>query len=207
MDAPRIAAQLPPIAELRARCRAIALLDHIVGGGRWDRYTFAGGWAQMDDNSGNEWEVVFPEAGAFIRVFDHESDMSPYLDDDLESWPGLVDGLPEEFRELLEHDMFTEEGRFIATAVLWRRHGDDRWHTGASLRIPDGAIDGSDMLEILLDGTTDRFVAFASTYYGRTVDRAAVEHVVEGRPVTAEVVRALNPDFDPAALDDVAAAS
>jgi hypothetical protein len=38
--------------------------------------------------------VVFIGQGAFIRVFDHESPMTPYRDSDYELWPGLLDGLP-----------------------------------------------------------------------------------------------------------------
>jgi hypothetical protein len=30
----------------------------------------------------------------FIRVFDHESAMTPYANDDHALWPGLLDGLP-----------------------------------------------------------------------------------------------------------------
>jgi hypothetical protein len=33
-------------------------------------------------------------ASQFIRVFNHESSMSPYLDPDRTLWPGLLDGLP-----------------------------------------------------------------------------------------------------------------
>ncbi|MEU4157946.1 hypothetical protein [Actinoplanes sp. NPDC026670] len=207
MNAPDLARELPSIAELRSRCRAIALLDHIVSGGRWAHYTYASGWALMENGSGDEWAVVFTGAGAFIRVFGHESPMSPYADADLELWPGLVDELPDDFRELLDDDMFTDEGRFIATAVLWRRHDDDHWHTSDGVEIPDGAADGSDMLDVLLDGTAGRFVAYAEDNYGHPVDRTAVEHVVAGGRVTADIVAALNPDLDQAARDDILAAT
>lgn len=43
----------------------------------------------MSNGSGDEFDIVFSPAGAYIRGFDHESPMSPYVDD--EPWPGVVD--------------------------------------------------------------------------------------------------------------------
>jgi hypothetical protein len=61
------------------------------------------------------------------------------------------------------------------------------------------------MLEILLDGIADRFVRFAEDFYGRPVDRAAVEHVIAGGAVTADIVDALHPGLDRAGLAAVLA--
>jgi hypothetical protein len=91
--------------------------------------------------------------------------------------------------------------------VLWRLAGDDRWRAGEGITFPplrgpydDTGLDGSGMLEILLDDIVDRFVEFASDYYEIDVDRAAVEHVVAHRPLTDTVVQALNPQLTAADL-------
>ncbi|MFF0173557.1 hypothetical protein [Micromonospora profundi] len=157
--------------------------------------------ALMSNGSGDEWTVVFTADGAFIRVFDHESAMTPYRDPDHELWPGLLDGLPAVFRPQIEEPAFgDEEGQFVATAVLWRLSGDDRWHAGEAITFPalrgpydSNAPDGSDLLEILLDDIVDRYVTFAEDYYEIEVDPAVVEHVVAHRPLTDAVVQALNP--------------
>lgn len=154
----------------------------------------------MSNGSGDEWAVVFAADGAFIRVFDHESAMSPYRDPDHEVWPGLLDGIPVALRPQVEEPAFCDEtGQFLATAVLWRMVGDDRWHAGEGITFPPlrgpyhvTGPDGSGMLEILLDDIVDRFVEFAGDYYGIETDRAAVEHVVAHRPLTDTVVQALN---------------
>ncbi|MEV4481434.1 hypothetical protein [Micromonospora coxensis] len=213
-----IAARLPDIDQLRARCRALAVLERIIDGGE-PYYDFTSAWgggeaALMRNGSGDEWAVLFTTEGAFIRVFDHESAMSPYADADHELWPGLLDGLPVVWRAQVEEPAFCDEtGRFIATAVLWRLTGDDRWHAGEGIVFPpppaphdDRGPDGSGLLDILLDDIVDRFVEFAADYYEIDVDPAAVAHVVAHRPLTDSVVRALNPHLTVAELrDDVAA--
>jgi hypothetical protein len=146
-------------------------------------------------------------------VFDHESAMSPYRDADHELWPGLLDGMPAVFAAQVEEPAFgDEDGRFLATAVLWRLGGDDRWHAGASITVPpprgpyDSGPDGSGMLAILLDDIADRYVVFAEDYYEMRVDRSTVEHIVAQIPLTDAVIRALNPEATLADLHaDIAA--
>jgi hypothetical protein len=212
-----IAAKLPPIEVLRNRCRALAALECIVGGGE-PCYTYTREWgddeaALMSNGSGDEWAVVFAADGAFIRVFDHESPMSPHRDADHELWPGLLDGLPAVFAAHVEEPAFgDEDGQFLATAVLWRLGDDDRWHAGAGITVPpprgryDNGPDGSGMLAILLDNIADRYVAFAEDYYEIQVDRTTVEHIVAQTPLTDAMVWALNPEATLATLRaDIAA--
>jgi hypothetical protein len=187
---------LPPIDVLRRRSQALAVLDQIFdteyGYYAYDPAWGDGGAALMDNGSGDEWAVVFTEAGAFIRVFDHESDMSPYGNPDHQLWPGLLDGLPEVFRPQLAEPAFSDEGgAFLATAVIWRLAGDDSWQRSVE---PDG--DGSELLDILKDDIVDEYVEFAEDYYEAAVDRAAVEHIVGHRPLTDEVIHTLNPEAD-----------
>lgn len=218
MNAYDIAVSLPSIERLRGRCKALAVLERIVDGG-WPYYTYTSAWGQdeaalMSNGSGDEWAVVFTTDGAFIRVFDHESPMTPFKDPDREPWPGLLEGIPEVFLPQVEEAAFSDEvGQFIATAVLWRLTGDDHWHAGEGITFPpqrgpydDNGPDGTGMLRILLDDIVDRYVEFAEDYYEIEVDRAAVEHVVAHRPLTEAVVKALNPEANLAALrDDIGA--
>nr|WP_230417206.1 hypothetical protein [Micromonospora tarapacensis] len=197
---------MPAIDELRKRCKALAVLERIIDGGA-PYYAYTCRWgrdeaASMSNGSGDEWTVVFTSHGAFIRVFDHESAMSPYRDADHELWPGLLDGLPEPLHPQVAEPAFGDEtDQFVATAVLWRLTGDDRWHAGEGIVFPplrrpyDFGLDGSYLLDILGDDIVDRFVEFCGDYYEIEVDRAAVAHVVAHRPLTDAVVRALNPEL------------
>lgn len=198
-----VAALLPPIDTVCDRCRALAVLERIIDGGA-PYYAYTSHWSDdeaglMNNGSGDEWAVVFTPQGAFIRVFDHESPMTPYRDPDHALWPGLLDGIPSGFRAQVEEPAFgNEEGHFLATSVLWRRTDDDRWHAGQPIVFPpprgpyDTDPDGSGMLGILLDDIVDRYAEFAGDYYEIEVDRAAVEHIVAHRPLTDAVVQALN---------------
>jgi hypothetical protein len=170
------AAKLPAVDVLRKRCPALAVLECVIDGGE-PYYTYTREWgadeaALMRNGSGDEWAVVFTADGAFIRVFDHESAMTPYRASDRGLWPGLLAGMPAVFGVHVEEPAFCDDdGQFLATAVLWRLPSDDRWQAGAGITFPpprgryDSGPDGSVMLEILLDDIADRYVAFADDYY------------------------------------------
>ncbi|MFC7179970.1 hypothetical protein ACFQMG_10415 [Kitasatospora paranensis] len=81
--------------------------------------------ASMADGSGNDHSAVFSPAGAFARVFDHESPMTPRAEDPLRLWPGLVNSVPEAFRPLLTERAFCEsDGTLRATVCFWRETSD-----------------------------------------------------------------------------------
>lgn len=196
-----IARRLPDIAVLRDHCRALAMAEAVLNPeGSYRRHHFAAHWsrteelASMETGSGDEYSVVFSPAGAWVRGFDHESPMSPYVDD--RPWPGVLDEVPEVFRRYVEEPAFCgEDGLPYVTACLWREPADSAWRAG-TIAFPEGADDpdGSAYLfGLLVDRSPEAFADFARDYYGRPVDPAAVRHVLALRPLTDEVVAALNP--------------
>jgi hypothetical protein len=200
-----IAIALPDIATLHQRCRALAVLEAIVSP-EWESryYSYDAAWntgeqmASMRNGSGDEYSIVFTAAGAFIRGFDHESPMSPFVNDG-ELWPGLLDGLPDMFALQIAEPAFSEDGTLCATFCLWRQTDDARWHTG---RIDFPAVrgygrdpDGSSLLTILCDGTGEVYRAFAADYYEVDVHPVAVAHVYAGLPLDDHIIRLLNPDL------------
>ncbi|RLP87674.1 MULTISPECIES: hypothetical protein [unclassified Micromonospora] len=193
-----VAARLPSIAVLRERCKALAMLDAIVGG---DYYAYDREWgedeaASMRNGSGEEYDVVFTADGVFIRGVDHESSMSTYTDGRL--WPGLLDGLPEQFQAQAHEPAFCrQDGTLDATFVLWRRTADERWHAGDDIDFSpadddEADPDGSWLLDIVCDDIVAEYVEHATDVYEVDLDRAAVEHFVAFRPLTDAAVHALN---------------
>lgn len=97
MTALQVASQLPDIATLRDLCRSMAVLEAILSPD-WERrhHTFDGNWspgeelASMRNGSGDEYSIVFSEAGAYVRGFAHESVMSPSLA--RSRWRSLANG-------------------------------------------------------------------------------------------------------------------
>jgi hypothetical protein len=206
-----LAATLPAIDLLRQRCQALALLDAIIDA---DYYDYTRSWgeheaATMTDGSGDEFTIVFTRSGgAFIRGLYHDS---PMLTNHDGLWPGLLDGLPDEFRpQVAEPAFFGPDGTLDATFVLWRSAGDAEWQAGNGIDFsPADAAevnpDGSWLLDILLDDIAEEYLEQAEEIFEVTPDRAAVEHVVAFRPLTGAVIEALNPDADLAAIRERAA--
>jgi hypothetical protein len=195
-----IATQLPSIDVLRQRCKALAMLDAIIGG---DRYTYnrargADEAASMRNGSGDEYDIVFCADGAFIRGFYHDSPMFEYADG---LWPGLLDGLPEVFQTLASEPSFRSnpDGVLDATFVLWRSSDDEQWHAGNNIDFSpadDDEVDpdGSWLLNIVLDDIALTYREFAEEVYEVVLPLSAIRHVTEFLPLTDEVIHALNRD-------------
>ncbi|WP_239095365.1 hypothetical protein [Planotetraspora silvatica] len=89
------------------------------------------------------------------------------------------------------------------TACLWREAGEDRWRVG-EIEYPDGESDpdgSTHLFALLVDPSPEVFQRFAEDYYDVPVDLDAVRHVYALRPLTQEVVTALNADLK---LEDLA---
>jgi hypothetical protein len=211
-----VAKALPDIDAVRDRSRALAMLDAILSPDWESRYySYDAAWsddeemASMRDGSGGDYSIVFSQAGALVRCFDHESVMSPYVTGAL--WPGLVESVPEAFAGCVAEPAFTAEGAspngdlLRATAVLWRETGDGGWHTG-DIAFPDsdGADpDGADwLLDLLTDPAPTGYALFAEEYFEVKVDVQAVRLVYALTPLTEELVQWLNPERSLADLDD-----
>ena len=199
-----IAAQLPSIDVLRQRCKALAMLDAIIGG---DYYTYDRTWGadeagSMRSGSGEEYDVVFTAYGAFIRGVYHESSMFAYTNGRL--WPGLLDGLPVEFRPQVTEPAFSDsDGTLNASFVLWRRVDDEQWHAGDDIDFSpadDDEVDpdGSWLLDIVFDDIAEKYRQFAEEVYEVDLPQSAVGHIAAFLPLNDAVIRALNPVTDPA---------
>ncbi|MEV6825297.1 hypothetical protein [Amycolatopsis sp. NPDC051102] len=210
-----LARRLPDIPELRALCRALAALDVVLDPESEDRHhRYDTAWApgeelaSMRDGSGNEYSITFTAAGAYVRGFDHESPMSPHATDDQKPWPGVLDAVPDLFRDCVAEPAFSDEfGTPQVTVCLWREHHDPGWRHGV-IDFPDEGDDGADWLfGLLTDRTPEAFQDWAQDYYEMPIDIDAVRHVYAGEPLTASVVTALNSATTLAAVADRVAAT
>jgi hypothetical protein len=209
MTAHDVARLLPGIPVLRDLCRSMAVLEAILSPDWESRYhSFDASWgsgeemASMRNGSGDEYSIVFSAAGAYIRGFDHEAVMSPYVDDG--PWPGVLDSVPDVFLHLVQEPAFcNEDGMPVVTACLWRQTQDEHWRVG-KIEYPDGEEDPdgvAHLFELLVDPSPEAFQRFAEEYYEVSFDLDAVRHVYALRPLTSAVVTALNADVT---LEDLA---
>ncbi|MFI8452666.1 hypothetical protein [Streptomyces erythrochromogenes] len=210
---------LPDVPTLRHRCRALAALETVMD--LHDQFfAYAADWSEteeaalMDNGSGDDYAIVFSAAGAYARGFAHESGMSPWAGEDVEVWPGLVDAVPEVFRPYVTEPAFCDDDGDgpvpRVTVVFWREAADEAWRTGPVVipQGPGGYGDGArDLFEVLAAGTPEAYRDFAEEYHERSVDLDAVRHVFALRPLTGDVVKALNPDADPGVVAGAVAAT
>ncbi|MFI5841489.1 hypothetical protein ACIA8K_17465 [Catenuloplanes sp. NPDC051500] len=212
MTAHDLVRELPDIPELQDRCRALAMLEAIVGyGSAYPTYVYDAAWApgvelaSMRNGGGDEWDIAFTADGAWIRGFDHESPMSPYGNEDLALWPGLVESVPGVFAALVAEPAFQAEDCLAATLCVWRRIGDDGWRTG-DVSYPEhhaGDPDGAGwMFQTLLRPSGYR--EWAEDMWEVTLDGDAVDAVLALRPLTPELLRGLHPEATVGGLVTVA---
>ena len=209
MTAAHLAARLPAIAVVHRWSQSLAVLDAIVCADREYRYFCfdeqsgpGQALASMRHGSGDEYSITFTGDGAFLRGFDHESPLSPFIQTPPALWPGLLTGLPAALASLAEKPTFTLDGVPMVTVALWRLAGDAQWHHGKIAYPPAGEKeyadpDGSDWLFAQLDGRAESYLHYAGDYFERQPPAEAVTAVLKHRPLTAAPVRALNPAVTP----------
>jgi hypothetical protein len=154
--------------------------------------------ASMRDGCGDGYFILFTGAGAILKGFAHESEAWRRALELGQPLPGVLDRVPEEFAGFLTEPAFSIDE---TTFCLWRRPSDPAWQTGAIESLGGEDPDGSAELLRLLDGDPETYRAWAEDYFETRVARSAVEHIFGHRPLTGEVVKALNPQLS---LTDVA---
>ncbi|MFD6951606.1 hypothetical protein A6A08_17180 [Nocardiopsis sp. TSRI0078] len=204
MNAPETARHLPDPATARDLSRRTALLEFLINpDGRHRKYDFLSDWrpgwdlGTMSNGGGDEYAVALSDTAGVIRCFDHESQTSPYANDE-EFWPGTVDALPAEFAPFLADPDFHGGDESSVSALLWRLPGDASWRTG----VDGGRDDGSGWL---LGGLCDENPAayhheHFQDYYECSLSLDSVRAVFEGRPLSEEVVAGVNSTVDPGEL-------
>ncbi len=190
---------LPDIKSLKKLSQSLAMLDAILSPVWEDRYySFNSKWgkgemmASMRNGSGDEYFIVFNQHGAIIKGFDHESPMSPYATNSGKIWPGILDGVPDEFSGFLSEPAFSMQD---ITFCYWRRHIDSSWQAGEICYPAGDDPDGSQGLLSILDSRADTYRDFAEEYYEKEVDIEAVEHIYSHRPLTPAILNMLNADI------------
>ncbi|WP_436771321.1 hypothetical protein [Yinghuangia sp. YIM S09857] len=193
--------QLPAIAVVRDRSRALAMLDAIMSP-EWESryYSFDSRWASgeemasMRNGSGDDYSIVFSAAGAFARGYDHESPMSRTS----QPWPGVVDAVPQGLAAQVTEPAFCDaDGTLRATVCFWREPHDNAWLC-SDVVPPAGSgpeADGADWLfDLLVDGRPEAYQEFAEDYYETDVDLDAVRRVFALEALTEDLVTRLNPE-------------
>lgn len=195
---------LPPISPLITRCRALAALDLILSPDRENRlYFFDSHWshseqmASMRNGVGEEWWMVFHKDGwAVLKGLDHNCPAWTIHREKLSL--ALQRSLPAEFAEVAMEPVFHwNETSFAYFHVVGAR----RWLRANDFTIFKKEEAGDTGLLAHLIGEPADYADFASQYYESEVKEHLVAQIFAHRPITAEIVAALNPSTT---LDEIA---
>ncbi|GHF80410.1 hypothetical protein PV749_09485 [Streptomyces sp. ID03-2B] len=201
----RFAGTLPVPEQLRERLRALTVLESCFDL-KWPRYRFTpddgSGFEhfRFENGGGDRYHVFLGGSVAFLRAFDHTSQLSPYVHDAV--WPGLLDGLPESLEPLTR--LQGDERKYpLLTLALWHdgtswRHGTPRPREGREAELTTW------MLGPLLTFTPAAVVEHLSNFYGRPVDAEAVGAMLRGEPVDRELVERIAPGADVERVAEIA---
>lgn len=188
--------ELPKIETLKKLTQSLALLDAILMREQEYRYySFNRKWgeneqmASMRNGSGDEWYCAFGPPGAFLKGFDHESEMSPWAVEIPKVWPGVLDGVPDVFKSFATEPAFSMEN---TTFCIWRGTQDSQWSTGKISFPAADDPDGSEELLSIFDGKPTSYKTWAEEYYECSVSLAAVRRIYGHTPLSPELVRELS---------------
>jgi hypothetical protein len=200
MPSEEILRLLPDVDALRRKAQALAMMDAIMSlDWKYRYFLFNANWApgemmaKIDNGCGDDLYLLFNSAGAILKGFDHESDMSPWRTAPNTLWPRLFKTVPPEFAEFLTEPAFSIEN---STFCIWRRYNDVAWHTD-DIEYPDGdeAADGSGwLLQEYAEGP-QTYVDFCKEYYEREVPLEIVSNFYNLLPLNEENVAQLNPEI------------
>jgi hypothetical protein len=181
---------LPDIVRLRRLLQSMAMLDAIFQPKEYLRYySFNAHWGQgemmgsMSDGSGDEFSALFNRHGAFLKGFAHESCAARIASQH------YYRDLPHQFEQCSREAAF---GPDAVSFCVWRLVDQPRWSC-SRVALFARASDGSADILSMLDGAPLTYTVWAKEYYERDVALEAVEHVYQHRPLSQELVAAINP--------------
>ncbi|MEO7494180.1 MAG: hypothetical protein ABIT83_23710 [Massilia sp.] len=187
---------LPELRTLRQRAIALAMLDAIICPEFQYRYfSFDAAWsvgeemASMNNGEGDHWFLHLSEAGAAIKGYTLETSGH----DARALAMATQRALPDAFASFLHEPAFSME---TVSFCYWRRHGDPAWSQVAH---PDPAMrqldDGSSAYLSILLAPASCYYDYASDYFECEPPLASIEHIYQHLPLTAALVKSLNPQL------------
>jgi len=190
---------LPAPEQLLNRCRALSALDLILSP-EWEYryYSFNSRWgpgekmASMRNGSGDEWWMVFSDAGwTAMKGLAHESPSAGEEPEELSR--ALQAACPADLRGFAHEPAFDWDH----TGFCYFHPVDGKdWQRANDLTSFGHLESGEEELLQHVTGTAEDYVKFAADYYELEVPLDAVRQVFDLKPITPELIASLNPKTD-----------
>jgi hypothetical protein len=209
---PKAAMQLDPLSfpdprTLGNRAMALAMLDALICPEFQYRYfTFDAAWGDdeqfgaMRNGDGDHWFLHLSDGGAALKGYVQELEHC----DTRALAREIQRKVPADFNAFLHEPSFAMDA---VSYFYWRRSGDAAW---TKVEHPEPGLkhcaDGSaDYLSILL-APADCYYDYATDYFECEPPIASIEHIYSMAPLTAAIVKSLNPQLSMAEAQTSAAA-
>ena len=187
---------LPELATIQRRARALAMIEAIVCPEWEDRYySYNCKWgpdlemASMRNGSGDDWFLLFGPFGAGIKGLAHES---PLAGDPVLLLAART-SIPEDFQSFLTEPAFSWNAMSFC---YWLGKSDRAWNRVVH---PDSerteVDDGSEEFLALLHQPARAYVEFAEWYYEVSIPEESVEALYRYTPLTNSLVQSINPEL------------
>ena len=167
-------------SQIRSSLKACAALDIELCDDEYLRcFTFNSAWsdgiqvATYENGGGDDLVIVFSDDSILIKGFDHESEVSPYAQEEYGVWPGMYDGAPEKLLSILDDEAFEKED---VTFCYWREGETGKWRQGP-VKFNDEGDDGSSWLLPAIKITPLEYIEWGKEYYEEDFNRISVQRV------------------------------
>jgi hypothetical protein len=175
--------RLPPPRELERICKGLATLDAMMSEEWAERYySFNRVWnpkrkermASMRNGAGDDWFIVFAQAGVFVKAFWHE-----YPDEDVTR---IYEGLPPKLAPLMSEPALSMD---YVTFGGW--HDGTRWTLRGNAKPMAGEL-------AMLTGDPENYRAYASEYFEVDLPLEAIAHVLAGKKLDPDLIGRITTD-------------
>lgn len=156
------------LKDLKNSMRAAASLDEMICKEEWLRcFEYNASWqhgvemAKYSNGGGDHFFIFFWNDSAILKGFDHESEVSPYAQEEITIWPGVYQDVPTDLFKLIKDESVEPED---VTFCFWRLNGDSSWKQG-TVKYTNNEDDGSDWLLNVIPFTPEEYIVYASDYF------------------------------------------
>ena len=153
------------------------------------------------NGSGDHLYALFSEQGAILKGFDHESCLSPYQNDEIQTAETIYANVPAELLQLLDEDTEKKD----VTFCIWQHPGETIWHQN-NIFLPDVCWKenrtqpedgGQAFLMSYIFANAEEWFEWASIYYELQEEAwDAAASLYETGEITRSMVEDLNPERD-----------
>ncbi len=135
-------------------------------------YRFYDNWkdgvslATYENGGGDDVVVLFKNGCVLIKGFDHESEVSPYAQEEYEVWPGIYEGAPSELLQELGDESLEKDH---VTFCFWLFSKETAWRQGPVV-FNGGEDDGSNWLLDSIKFNAYQFFEWANEYFEKKLE-------------------------------------